>query len=149
MNSSIIWYPLICIMNSSIIWYPLLIYKTVPRGGLGGVEVENVSSVFSACRKRRLIGAVCRNHRIKRPRVVAWTGTLKNPAKCLWRLEPDRRSNYFFFSPPAHLCAVTCMTKILLIVKLNNKFTSITELSPYSSKNEDCRREIELSVVVV
>ena len=29
-------------------------------------------------------------------------GTLKNPTKCLWRWEPDRRSN-FFFSPPAHL----------------------------------------------
>ena len=31
------------------------------------------------------------------------TGTLKNPAKCLWRWEPDRRYN-FFFSPSAHLC---------------------------------------------
>ena len=29
--------------------------------------------------------------------------------------EPDRRSN-FFFSPPAHLCAVTYMTEISLIV---------------------------------
>ena len=56
-------------------------------------------------------------------RVGAWMGTLKNPAKCLWRWEPDRRSNYFF-SPPAHLCAVTCMTEILLIVTLNNQFTS-------------------------
>ena len=28
--------------------------------------------------------------------------TLKNPAKCLWRLEPDRRC--YFFSPPAHMC---------------------------------------------
>ena len=28
--------------------------------------------------------------------------------------EPDRRSN-FFFSPPAHLCAVTCITEISLI----------------------------------
>ena len=27
---------------------------------------ENVSFVSPACRKRRLIGAVCRNHRIKR-----------------------------------------------------------------------------------
>ena len=32
------------------------------------------------------------------------------PTKCLWRWEPDRRSN-FFFSPPAHLCAVTYMTE--------------------------------------
>ena len=37
--------------------------------------------------------------------------------------EPDRRSN-FFFSPPAHLCAVTYMTEISLIVTLNNQFTS-------------------------
>ena len=36
------------------------------------------------------------------PRVGAWTGTLKNPTKCLWRWEPDRRYN--FFSPPAHMC---------------------------------------------
>ena len=50
------------------------------------------------------------------------TGTLKNPAKCLWRCEPDRRSN-FFFSPPAHLCAVTYMTEISLSVTLNNQFT--------------------------
>ena len=57
--------------------------------------------------------------------VCAWTGTLlMNPTKCLWRLEPDRRSNYFFFSPPAHLCAVNCMTEISLIVTLNNQFTS-------------------------
>ena len=33
--------------------------------------------------------------------------------------EPDRRSN---FSPPAHLCAVTYMTEISLIVTLNNQF---------------------------
>ena len=45
-----------------------------------------------------------RLHRIKR--VVpcrCMTGTLKNPAKCLWRWEPDRRYS-FFFKPPAHLC---------------------------------------------
>ena len=30
----------------------------------------------------------------------------------------------FFFSLPAHLCAVTCMTEISLIVTLNNQFTS-------------------------
>ena len=35
--------------------------------------------------------------------------------------EPDRRSN-FFFSPPAHLCAVTYMTEISLIVTLKNQF---------------------------
>ena len=37
--------------------------------------------------------------------------------------EPDRRSN-FFFSPPAHLCAVTYMTEISLIVTLNKQFNS-------------------------
>ena len=31
--------------------------------------------------------------------------------------------SYFFFSPPAHLCAVTYMTEISLIVTLNNQFT--------------------------
>ena len=36
--------------------------------------------------------------------------------------DPDRRSNSFF-SPPAHLCAVTYMTEISLIVTLNNQFT--------------------------
>ena len=56
-------------------------------------------------------------------RVGARTDTLKNPTKCLWRWEPDRRS-YFFFSPPAHLCAVTYMAEISLLVTLNNQFTS-------------------------
>ena len=44
--------------------------------------------------------------------------------------ERNRRSNYFFFSPPAHLCAVTCMTEISLIVTLNNQFTSLHRLWP-------------------
>ena len=44
--------------------------------------------------------------------------------------EPDRRSN-FFFNPPAHLCAVTYMTEISLIVTLNNP------ISPH--KNAGCR----------
>ena len=38
--------------------------------------------------------------------------------------EPDRRYNNFFFSPPAHLCAVTYMTEISLIVTLNNQSNS-------------------------
>ena len=42
--------------------------------------------------------------------------------------EPDRRYN-FFFSPPAHLCAVTYMTEISLIVTLNNQFTHSLTLS--------------------
>ena len=52
------------------------------------------------------------------------TGTLKNPTKCLWRWEPDRRSN--FFIPPAHLCAVTYMyiTEISLHVTLSNRSNS-------------------------
>ena len=96
----------------------------------------NVSSVSPACRKRRLNGAVSWDIRIKRmPRVCAWTGTLTNPTKCLWRWEPDRRSN-FFFSPPAHLCAVTYMTEISLIVTL--KTNSLTHslfvvILPYNS----------------
>ena len=74
-------------------------------------------------RKRRLNGAVCRNHRIKR--VVpcrCWDGHVKEPYEMSMAWEPDRRSNYFFFSPPAHLCAVTYMTEISLIVTLNNQF---------------------------
>ena len=65
-------------------------------------------------RKRRLNGAVCRNHRIKRV-VPRW--------------EPDRRSN--FFSPPAHLCAVTYMTEISLIVTLNNQFTYLFHITNF------------------
>ena len=66
----------------------------------------------------------------------ARTGTLKNPTKCLWRWEPDRRSN-FFFSPPAHLCAVTYMTEISLIVTLNNQIThSLTHTRVYNPKAE-------------
>ena len=38
-------------------------------------------------------------------------------------LEPDRRSN-FFFSPPAHLCAVTYMTEISLIVTFKQPIQS-------------------------
>ena len=110
--------------------------------------VEDTSSVSPACRKRRLNGVMCRNHRIKRvdklgyclkPYQRLWlyngaplvafydtlgirrtysrlkppassrgykkggrTDTLKNPTKCLWRWEPDRRCN--FFSPRTHLC---------------------------------------------
>ena len=53
-------------------------------------------------------------------RVGAWTGTVKNPTKCLWRWEPDRRFN-FFFNPPVHLYAVTYITEISLHVTLNNQ----------------------------
>ena len=54
---------------------------------------------------------------------------LVNPSTMAW--EPDRRSN-FFFSPPAHLCAVTYMTEISLIVTLNIQFThSLTRVQCY------------------
>ena len=72
--------------------------------------------------KRRLNGAVCRNHRIKRLVPCRWEdGHVKEPYEMSMAWEPDRRSN--FFSPPAQLCAVTYMTEILLIVTLNNQFT--------------------------
>ena len=80
-------------------------------------------------RKRRLNGAVCRNHRIKR--VVpcrCMDKHVKEPYEMSMAWEPDRRSN-FFFSPPAHLCAVTYMTEISLIVTLNNQFNSSTQLN--------------------
>ena len=51
----------------------------------------------------------------------------KNPSKCLWRLEPDNRSN-FFFSPPVHLCAVTYVTEISLHVTLSNLSHSLTHI---------------------
>ena len=67
-------------------------------------------------RKRRLNGAVLKSP-YKNGGPVSVLGRArykKNPTKCLWRWEPDRRSNFFFsppahffFSPPAHLCAVT------------------------------------------
>ena len=56
-------------------------------------------------------------------RVGAWTDTLKNPPKCLWRWEPGRRSN-FFFVPPAHLYAVTYITEISLHVTLSKQSNS-------------------------
>ena len=47
--------------------------------------------------------------------VGAWTDTLnyhKYEMSMAW--EPDRRFN--FFSSPTHLCAVTCITEMSLIV---------------------------------
>ena len=84
-----------------------------------GVKSKMCLPYLQRDRKRRLIGAVSESPYKKGGLVGAWTGTLKNPTKCLWRWEPDRRFN-FFFSPPAHLCAVICMTEISLIVTLNN-----------------------------
>ena len=104
-------------------FYHITHCRLSPHEGLG-VKSRMCPPYPQRDRKRRLNGAVCRNHRIKGwSRVGARTGTLKNPMKCLWRWEPDRRSN-FFFSPSAHLCAVTYMTEISLIVTLNNQFNS-------------------------
>ena len=72
------------------------VYGLVLRGELGGLRWEYGG-------KRRQVGAVSRNNRKKGGPCRCWTGTLKNPTKCLWRWEPDRRYN-FFFSPPAHRC---------------------------------------------
>ena len=63
------------------------------------------------------------------PRVGAWTGTLKNLTKCLWRWEPDRMFN--FFNLPAHLLAVTYITEISLNVTLKNQSQSLS-LRPYA-----------------
>ena len=59
---------------------------------------------------KRLAQCRCLNGHVKEP-----GGT-----ECLWRWEPDRRSNVFF-SPPAHLCAVTYITEISLPLTLSNQ----------------------------
>ena len=50
---------------------------------------------------------------------------MKDPMKCLWHWEPDCRSN--FFSPTAHLCAVTNITEISLIVMLTTNLLLFTQ----------------------
>ena len=55
---------------------------------------------------------------------AAHDGHVKEPCEMSMAWEPDRRCN-FFFSPSAHLCAVTYMTEISLIVTLNNQFNPI------------------------
>ena len=47
-------------------------------------------------------------------------GHVKEPYEMSMVWEPDCRSN-FFFSLPAHLCAVTYITEILLNVMLSNQ----------------------------
>ena len=49
---------------------------------------------------------------------------LKEPIKCLWRWVPDCRTT--FFRPPAHLCAVTNITELLLNVTLSYQFNQST-----------------------
>ena len=74
-----------------------------PREGPGGGVKSRMCPPYPQCdRKRRLNGAVCRNHRIKR--VVpcrCLDGHVKEPYEMSMAWEPDRRSN--FFGPPAHL----------------------------------------------
>ena len=82
-----------------------------PREG-PGVKSRMCPPYPQRDRKRRLNGAVCRNHRIKR--VVpcrCLDGHVKEPCETSMAWEPDRRFN-FFFNPPAHLCAVTYITEI-------------------------------------
>ena len=82
-----------------------------------------MSSVSPACRKRRLNGTVSRNNRIKRV-ASCWCldGHVKEPYEMSMAL--GARPCNFFFGPPAHLCAVTYMTEMSLIVTLNSKFTT-------------------------
>ena len=61
------------------------------------------------------------------PRDGVWTGTLKNPTKCLWRWEPDRRYN--FFSPPAHLSADQTIAVSVCFGMLINKMAVSDETS--------------------
>ena len=97
--------------------------------GPGGLSRECVLRIPSVSLKATNWGDVSESpYKEGWSRVGAWTGTLKNPVKSLWRWEPDRRSNYFF-SPTAHLCAVTYMTELSLIVTLNSQFNS-TQLLP-------------------
>ena len=44
-------------------------------------------------------------------------GHVKEPTKCLWCWEPDRRSN-FFFGPPVHLCAITHTVRLILTLTI-------------------------------
>ena len=100
--------------------------NAIPREG-PGVKSRMCSPYPQSDRKRRLNGAVCRNHRIKRVVPCRWLdGHVKEPHEMSMAWEPDRRSN-FFFNPPAHLCAVTYMTEISLIVTLNSQFHLITQ----------------------
>ena len=111
----------------------------------GGFLVENTSSVSPACRKRRLNGAVCRNHRIKR--VVPCrcrTGTLKNPAKCLSRWEPDRRYN--FFNPPAHLCRYMYDWNIVAC-DVKHQLTHLKPFSLYGKKRRDLTQSYDWNIV--
>ena len=47
-------------------------------------------------------------------------GHVKEPYEMSMAWEPDHRSN--IFSTPAHLCAVTCIPEISLIVTLSSQY---------------------------
>ena len=60
--------------------------------------------------------------------------------------EPDRGYN-FFFSPPAHLCAVTYMTEISLIVTLNNQSNPIQSNLVYIGRSHEKLLRIYVSQI--
>ena len=74
---------------------------------------------------------VSRNNRKKLAPCQCLDGHVKEPYEMSKAWKPYHKSN-FFFSPPAHLCAVTSMTEILLIVTLNNQFTTIFKIQIHS-----------------
>ena len=100
-----------------------------PRGPWG-CKTRTDPPFPHACHKRRLKwGGFSECPSKGWPHVGAWTGMLKNPIKCLWRWEPDLRSN-FFFSPHAHLCAVT-------YCKIKNCRWDLISLFSWVNKNNE------------
>ena len=89
----------------------------------------------------RFLGITVKTYRVaKCPTVHAWTGASKNLTQCLCRWEPDLRSK-FFFSPLAHLCAVTYyITEISLhVTLLTNQSRSLTHRLAWKKKdNSSC-----------
>ena len=133
------------------------IYSYEPPWGPGGLSRECAPPYPQRDRKRRLNGAVCRNHRIKRlVPCRCLDGHVKEPYEMSMAWEPDRRSN-FFFNPPAHLCAVTYMTEISLIVTFNNQFTYLTLMKepckcmctppPQKKKTKQTNKQTKTSIV--
>ena len=103
--------------NNHNIFFVSHLLEKFPREG-PGVKSRMCPPYPQRDRKRRINWAVCRKHRIKRVVPCRFLdGHVKEPYEMSMAWEPDRRSN--FFSPPAHLCAVTYMTEISLIVTLN------------------------------
>ena len=82
-----------------------------------------MSSVYPACRKRRLIGAVCQNHRMKRlVSCRCLDGHVKEPYEMSMVL--GARPLVQLLQSACTSCSVTYMTEISLIVTLSNQFTS-------------------------